>query len=128
MWELFSLLAAGGPSSAIGERRQLYAFLIGDGEVHSIWYPAEGEVRQAQGIWRSAWILGGLGVREGLALDGSSLQRWTFSEITDSGFRWRAESSRDGGETWHLDQEMRGRESAPDPDLDRSTSPVIVNP
>jgi hypothetical protein len=161
MSELFSLLPASGPSSAIDESRQLYAFLIGDWEVDSIWYPEEGDVRRAKGEWRSAWILGGHGiqdllfakgapaeqygttlrcydasidawrvtwmqpgggefvsqvgrrvgdsvVQEGLALDGSSLQRWTFSEITDSGFHWRAESSRDGGETWRLDQEMRG--------------------
>jgi hypothetical protein len=161
MSELFSLLPADGPSEAVGESRLLYAFLIGNWEMDSTWYPEEGEVRTAKGEWRSAWILGGRGVQdllfakgapadlygttvrcydasidgwrvvwmqpgggefvaqvgrrvggevvqEGQALDGSSLQRWTFSEITETGFHWRAESSRDGGETWRLDQEMRG--------------------
>jgi hypothetical protein len=90
---------------------------------------------QAQGEWRLAWILGGRGVQDllfakgvpadlvtqigrkvgdeivqdGQALDGSSLERWTFSEITEGPFHWRAESSRDGGKTWRLDQEMWAR-------------------
>ena len=162
MPELFSLLPADGPADALDEGRQLYAFLIGDWEMDSTWYPEEGDLRRAKGEWRSAWILGGRGVQdllfakdaspdlygttvrcydhsidawrvvwmqpgggefvtqigrrvedevvqEGQAIDGSSLQRWTFSEITEDGFRWCAESSRDAGRTWRLDQEMRGR-------------------
>jgi hypothetical protein len=34
-------------------------------------------------------------------------ERWTFSEITDAGFRWQAERSRDGGRTWAVTHEMR---------------------
>lgn len=35
--------------------------------------------------------------------------RWIYSEISRDSFRWRAESSSDGGKTWRLDQEMRVR-------------------
>ena len=47
-------------------------------------------------------------VQQGHAMDGSSLERWTFSQLTHEGFLWQAESSRDQGETWRLDQEMSG--------------------
>ena len=32
--------------------------------------------------------------------------RWRFTDITPSSFRWRAESSRDGGSTWQFAEEM----------------------
>src|SRR3712207_4710893 len=36
-------------------------------------------------------------------------ERWTFSEISDAGFLWRAERSTDGGATWTATHEMRAR-------------------
>ena len=47
-------------------------------------------------------------LQEGHDLDEpSSLQRWSFSEIAPSSFRWRGERSTDGGATWTLTNEMR---------------------
>ena len=40
-------------------------------------------------------------------------ERWTFSEITGSQFRWEAETSTDGGRTWAVTHQMRARRLAP---------------
>src|SRR5919201_5907172 len=41
--------------------------------------------------------------------EGDERVEWIFSEIREHEFRWRAQMSRDDGETWTLVQEMRGR-------------------
>jgi hypothetical protein len=55
-------------------------------------------------------------VQEEAAPEDGQPGRWIFSEITTVSFRWRSESSPDGGKTWRLQQEMRvrrkGREGA----------------
>ena len=32
--------------------------------------------------------------------------RWRFTDIAADSFTWRAETSRDGGATWHIDEQM----------------------
>ena len=42
--------------------------------------------------------------------------RWRFTDIGPRSFRWRAESSHDGGATWEFDEEMLAtRVASPDP-------------
>ncbi len=76
----------------------------------------------AADVWHVTWINPVTGVRntllgrrhgdeivqEGTDTDGS-LMRWTFSDVTPGSFRWRGESSSDGGRTWRLDAEFFGR-------------------
>jgi hypothetical protein len=73
----------------------------------------------AIGAWRSTWIEPVNGrVRRfiGRPVDGGILLlsdeddpqlRWRFTDITPDAFRWRSESSSDGGTTWAHDEEMR---------------------
>ena len=37
---------------------------------------------------------------------------WRFTDITPNSFRWRAETSHDGGTTWEFDEEMRAARTA----------------
>jgi hypothetical protein len=76
----------------------------------------------AAGVWRITWINpvtaieerlvgrydGNRVVQDGVRADGS-LIRWAFSEIASDSFRWTGEASRDGGTTWVLEAEFRGR-------------------
>jgi hypothetical protein len=71
------------------------------------------------GAWRSTWIERvNARVRRfiGRPVDGGILLlsdeddpqlRWRFTDITPDAFRWRSESSSDGGTTWAHDEEMR---------------------
>lgn len=76
--------------------------------------------------WRSTWISPDQGVvkafigrkvGEEIVLDlvnheEGSLQRWIFSEITPTTFRWRGEESRDSGKTWTMYEKMRIKRKA----------------
>ena len=71
--------------------------------------------------WRSTWISPdqgvvntfiGRNVGEEIVLDlvnheEDRLDRWIFSEITPTTFRWRGEQSTDFGKTWKIYEEMR---------------------
>jgi hypothetical protein len=72
------------------------------------------------GAWRSTWISAltssvtpfiGREVDGELRLEpevvgGPERYRWVFFEVRDDTFRWRAESSTDGGVTWRIEQAM----------------------
>jgi len=47
-------------------------------------------------------------VQEGRFPDGTAI-RWTFSEMTNTSFRWRGERLERDGKTWRLQVEFRGR-------------------
>jgi hypothetical protein len=64
--------------------------------------PGEGERRVANWAELTAW-------REGstIRVDQKSDQGWlriTYSDITKESFRWKADASNDGGQTWKVDQ------------------------
>lgn len=44
--------------------------------------------------------------------DAGEATRWSFSDVTPNGFRWRGERSRDGGATWELQAEFLFRRTA----------------
>jgi hypothetical protein len=48
-------------------------------------------------------------IQEGQGSDPSRRERWSFNDITPDSFLWLGEASFDGGLTWTLEQEMRGR-------------------
>jgi hypothetical protein len=73
----------------------------------------------ALGAWRVLWLgphtntyiplisrkQGEKIVLEGSDVDGSPL-RWVFSEITANSFLWTGHMSKDGGNTWYMEQKM----------------------
>jgi hypothetical protein len=124
----------GQPAHMTGELH--FGWVLGGRAVQDIWIvPGRGEPGEGQpplafhgstirfydpaiDAWRSTWIEPVNGrVRRfiGRPADGDIVLmsdeddpqlRWRFTDITPSSFRWRAESSRDGGSTWQFDEEM----------------------
>ena len=45
-------------------------------------------------------------VQDATGTDAGETFRWVFFEVQPASFRWRSESSPDGGKTWKKDQEM----------------------
>ncbi len=71
---------------------------------HSVWLtPTQGAAMMFVG-----GAVGDEIVLEGKTTDGRPL-KWIFSEITPDSFRWHAEHSLDGGNTWKLREEMQIR-------------------
>lgn len=81
------------------------------------------------GLWHVVWMQPGAGefvalvgrpngqeiVHHGHPLDDPDgpLQRWSFTDISDSSFTWVGESSGDGGVSWSVEQTMRGTRTDP---------------
>jgi hypothetical protein len=94
------LFARGAPAGERGTSIRCYDAALGAWRV--VWMqPAGGEF-----VILTARADAGVIVQEGQAMDGSSRQRWAFSEMTADAFSWRGESSRDEGRSWRTDQEM----------------------
>jgi len=148
------------PNAAFAEQAQLFAPLIGDWVMRSVYIDKEGGRKEIEGTWhfrfgldggcvldqfryrdneQSEWLSGmtvryydakiarwrvvyfaparqehfeftahkfGDGIRLERADSDGALRRWTFTSIRKDGFDWVSTCSRDGGETWTVDQEI----------------------
>ena len=124
----------GQPATMSGELH--FGWVLGGRAVQDIWVvPGRGQPGEGQpplafhgstirfydpaiDAWRSTWIepvngrvrrFIGRPSGDGIVLlsDEEDPQlRWHFTDITADSFTWRAEISRDGGATWHFDEQM----------------------
>ena len=131
----------GQPATMTGELH--FGWVLGGRAVQDVWIvPGRGQrrrgpaaaglprldhpvLRPAIDAWRSTWIEPVNGqVRRftGRAYDGGIVLlsdeddpqlRWRFTDITADSFTWRGESSRDGGASWHFDEQMLATRDAP---------------
>jgi hypothetical protein len=116
-----------------------FAWALGGRAIQDVWIASSREARArdgSDGEWGTtirfydlgigAWRSTGLGPRhhvvmpsmahrvgDEIVLEGSFEEgvttRWIFSDITAQSFSWRSVDSRDGGETWALNQEMKAQ-------------------
>jgi hypothetical protein len=114
-----------------------FAWALGGRAIQDVWIAPSREARNGsegewgttirfydRGIdaWRSTWLgprhhvvmpFIARRVQDEIVLEGSFedgvTTRWIFSDITPESFAWRSVESRDGGDTWTLDQEMKAR-------------------
>lgn len=92
----------GAPAREYGSTMRVYDPRID--AWHVTWFaPVRGDA-----VHLTARAAGDEIVLEGRDDDGD-LNRWVFSEITPSTFRWTGYVSKDGGDTWFLVEEMRAR-------------------
>ncbi len=122
-----------------GKGRLYFRWILGGHAVQDIWSAMEGDPPREMPIgttirfpnrgtdtWTSVWIAPDRSllrrfvarkVGDEIVLattkDDGNPEHWIFSEITASSFRWRAEDSGDGGQTWRLTEEMRIRRRLP---------------
>lgn len=126
---------AGEPIERHGELH--FGWVLGGRAVQDVWIlPGRGEPGEGVpphgfygstirfydpglGAWRSTWIepvngrvrrFVGRPVDDEIILlsdEDSPQLRWRFTEIRPDTFRWRGETSHDGGATWTFDEDMR---------------------
>ncbi len=116
-----------------------FGWIIEGRAIQDVWMTCDQETGRAKPIvttvrfydpkidaWRSTWIspvqgvvqtfvareIGNEIVLEGKSKNGN-LVKWIFSQITPGSFRWHAEETNDGGNTWKVTEEMRVERRTP---------------
>lgn len=134
-WDIEATWFEDGRAARTGQGEWHFGWILGGRAIQDVLFAKGAEPHHygttlrgydpRQDVWHVFWSQPAfgefaylLGRREGAAIVQQSavqaprMQRWSFDEITDRSFRWRGEISLDGGGTWVLEQEMRGRRRA----------------
>ena len=141
-WSVESTWVTADGKQRVGSGEWHFERVLGGMGVQDVLFAAGAEPREygstlrvvdpRTGRWYMVWLQPGSGefvslighpgddgdiIHHGRPLDDPDgpLQRWTFTDITDSSFKWTGESSSDDGETWTVDQTMVGRRLEIDP-------------